>query len=371
MANDASRDNGIPRQKRPLTAAEMTTLNNVVLFVLVLFVVSFGLVGCGSSEASRTVNTSPARPTILDTLESLYTQFLNTSWAPRSEWGRLRSAPERLRAEREAYANLKKVVEAARPEPTKEWIGAGEESMHWYLQHAFRVFAVMASIREDLDHTIHTSRSGRLERGGARYYARYAEYLGQPTEAHAAFVNIASGLSREGSWQFETVAGELVLTRCTYEYVYCQGVLAAYQKSRDAHIEDTKAFFRALQEGIDVLLQAAEVLLTIIPTDAVRSSSFQNLRSAIQSAKQQSLPSLLNGRIVGGWGVGRFYVWDPPTDQTRRRCRENIASGTASYSNCDASRSSEQRTEFYAAALQLVTRSLVVISDYYYDRTVE
>ena len=61
----------------------------------------------------------------------------------------------------------------------------------------------------------------------------------------------------------------------------------AMGRLNEAHREDWRVFFSTLQEGIDALLQAAEVLATMPGADAAFAAP--RLRSAIQVAKQQSV----------------------------------------------------------------------------------
>ena len=261
----------------------MSTLNNVVLFVLVLFVLSFGSVGCGSSTPTRTTTTSaPTRPPV-EPAESWVSGDVRRFWdetdiGPRNLDAEL--IPTLLQHKRRAYARLTRAVEAVQSKT-----GTEQEqirNLDHAIRHAYRVFYTLFRAAELADVRFHdgltaawTSNSGATTRErelniesrqrGALNGLMLAALLEQPTEVHRSIVEI---FRRGGNYALNP--GERVIDRLN-----------------EAHGEDWDVFFLTLQEGIDALLQAAEVLATMPGADAAFAAP--RLRSAIQVAKQQSV----------------------------------------------------------------------------------
>lgn len=278
----------------------MSTLNNVVLFVVVLF----GSVGCGSSTPTRTTTTSaPTRPPV-EVAESWvradgwhYWDEANVN--PRGVGIGRDSVPAMLQDKRRAYARLTRAMEAAQSETGTERI----RNLDHAIRHAYRVFdtlfeqAEVAAMffRQNIGAVMTDSASAtgravesflglgdlgdrlrnrdsrentiRWRQSGADYAVEFAELLEQPTEAQrrlASLFRIGDNAVNPG-----------------------YAVHRAYERMIEAHAKDWSVYFRTLQEGIDALLQGAELLATMPGADGVFAAP--RLRSAIQTAKQQSV----------------------------------------------------------------------------------
>lgn len=150
---------------------------------------------------------------------------------------------------------------------------------------------------------------------GADRAVRFAELLEQPTEAQRRLAD----LFRIGDNAINPNSA----------------VRRAYERMIDAHEKDWSVFFRTLQEGIDALLQGAELLATMPGADAV--SYMPRLRSAIQTAKQQSVR------------MGEFVI-EPPT---------GVSWGTWGR----PSGRSDAGKAYFGALRELTRASLIVASD--------
>ena len=293
----------------------MSTLNNVVLFVVVLF----GSVGCGSSTPTRTTTTSaPTRPPV-EVTESWvradgwhYWDEANVN--PRGVGIGRDSVPAMLQDKRRAYARLTRAMEAAQSETGTERI----RNLDHAIRHAYRVFYTLFEQAEvaamffrqnvgavmtvpatsatqravesflgvgDLgDHLRNRDSRERQQstirrrQSGADDAVEFAELLEQPTEAQRRLAS----LFRIGD---NAVNPSYAVHR-------------AYERMIEAHAKDWSVYFRTLQEGIDALLQGAELLATMPGADGVFAAP--RLRSAIQTAKQQSVR------------MGEFVI-EPPT----------------------------------------------------------